>query len=157
MEKIIIKLKRLFKGSDSTLSVLWIDMDKPACFIVEDEQRDVKVQGETRIDAGLFQIKYREADTGLTMKYRKKFPSWFKYHLEIIGLPRHKYVYIHIGNFESNTEACLLTNYDGKMLSSGEYAGGRSTEAFKDVYLKLSAILDSGKELWIQVTDEEIT
>lgn len=150
-----IKLNRLFKGSDSTLSVLWIDRDKPACFIVEDEKREVKVQGETRIDAGIFEIKFREYDTPLTLKYRKKFPEWFTYHLEITGLPRHKYVYIHIGNDDDDTEACLLTNYNGIMLPNGEYAGGRSTDAFEDVYKRLSEIINSGERLFIEIKDEE--
>lgn len=148
-----ITLKRLFQGSDSTLGALYLSKEKPTCFIIEDEHRDVKVKGETRIDAGVYEVIKKTDVTPLTEKYRKKF-DWFDFHLELQNVPRHKYIYIHIGNYEKNTDGCLLTNFDGKMLATGEYQGGRSTDAFKKVYQEVEKMLEVDR-VFICVIDEQ--
>ena len=148
-----IKLQRLFKGKDSSLGVLYVDSDAPMCFIIEDEKRDVKVAGETRIPAGIFQIKKRIADSPLTIKYRNIYPSFFDYHLELQNVPGFKYVYMHHGNTEKDTAGCLLCNYNALILGNGEYVGGRSRDAFRAVYTVISKMLDNGN-VFIDVSDE---
>lgn len=158
MSEVTIKLQRLFGGADSTLGALWLDKHQPACFIIEDEYRAVKVMGETRIDAGRYEIKKRvmpeNALSGKTKAYRGYY-DWFDFHLELQDVPRHKYVYIHHGNLEKDTDACLLTNYSGNMLEAEtyEYSGGRSRVAFEMVYKKIEKMLETTR-VFIDVIDE---
>ena len=149
-----ITLQRLFRGKDSSLGALWFpDTDQPECFIIEDEYRREKVQGETRIDAGRYEIKKRLVASPKTKIYQKLY-DWFDYHLEVKDTPRHKYVYIHSGNKEAHTEGCLLPNYNAMMLD-GEYEGGRSRDAFEVIYKTVSKWLDDGHQVFIKVIDEQ--
>ena len=151
-----IKLRRLFSGNNSSAGALYFPGEcQPECFIIEDEHRAVKVRGETRIDAGRYEIKKRIVLSEKTKTYRKLY-SWFDYHLELQNTPRHKYVYIHSGNKESHTEGCLLPNYNCMMLEDiNEYEGGRSRDAFKEIYRKVSAWLNNGDQVFINITNEE--
>ena len=86
---------RIASDNESTLGLLTVN-GKKLSFVIEDEQRDVKVKGETRIPAGKYQVTFRKQLTLLTNKYRAKY-TWFSYHLELVGVPNFSYVYIHIG------------------------------------------------------------
>ncbi len=147
----LVQLKRLFKGEDSSLGALWIE-DKPICFIVEDEYRKVKVKGETRIPAGKYELKKRISESPKTLQYRKIYP-WFDYHIELQNVLNFKYVYIHHGNDDDDTDGCLLTNYNALMMDGGEYMGGRSRDAFEAVYKKLSDMMKQ-ESVFIDVIDE---
>ena len=149
-----LKLTRIFGSKDSSLSALWLNNKQPECFIIEDEQRDVKVQGETGIDTGRFEMKKRKVLSPMTLKYRDIY-SFFDFHLQIVGLPRHKYVYIHSGNTDDDTDACLLTNYNAYMQEGkvSEYVGGRSRDAYEVVYKKISEMLNQGR-VFITIINE---
>ncbi len=81
---------RIARDNESTLGLLTVD-GKKFSFVIEDEKRDIKVKGETRISAGLYPVKFRKVLTPLTKKYRVKY-SWFTHHLELLN--------IHIDNLE---------------------------------------------------------
>ena len=154
MSKTIL-LQRSAKGDDSSFGMFYLDpaSQRPTCFIIEDEHRDVKVRGETRIDAGRYEvIKRITEESKMTLKYRKKY-EWFDYHLMLLNTPRHKWIYIHSGNYESHTDGCLLVNFNAMMLD-GEYAGGRSRDAYEVVYKEITKWLDEGERVFIIVKDE---
>ena len=73
-----LKVVRFYSDSDSTMGCLTVD-GKFQCWTVEDEHRDIKVKGETRIPAGTYEVKFRESDSPMTLKYRQRYP-FFKYH-----------------------------------------------------------------------------
>jgi hypothetical protein len=152
-----ITLKRIASGRDSTIGMLFFGPIgfNPQCFIIEDEFRAVKVKGETRIPSGKYQIKKRKVKSPMTLKYREIYP-FFDYHLELQNVPNFKFVYIHHGNKESNTDGCLLCNYNAMFLDGGtiEFAGGRSRDAFEVVYKKITSWLDDGIDVFINVIDE---
>ena len=143
--------QRLAHGNDSSYGVLYKPDNTQQCFIVEDEPREVKVDGETRIPAGKYEIKQRKVESGLTMRYRQKY-NWFEWHLELQDVPNFSYCYLHIGNFESNSDGCLLCNYN--IVGGNEFHGGNSTQAFKDFYEEVVALLDSGEKVFIEIRDE---
>ena len=144
----ILKVVRYNDDGDCTLGKMYLD-DEYQCFTLEDEQRDVKVKGETRIDAGTYPIKFKKNVTNLTKKYRARF-KWFKWHLHITDLPRHTNVYIHIGNTDEHTAGCILV---------GEKAYkntiGYSVKAYTKLYKKLSGLLDKGHTIEIQIINKD--
>lgn len=139
-----LELIRYNHDKNSTQGLLLID-SKPVCFVLEDEERAVKIHGETRIPAGVYEIKKREQVTPLTKTYRDKF-SFFDYHLEIQDIPNFKYVYIHIGNWPKDTEGCLLVGMGAKFDPEDNVSMiTDSTKAFALIYPIISDALANGK------------
>lgn len=135
-----INVKRYKDDGDSTLGLLFLD-GVFECFTLEDEQRDVKVKGETRIPEGTYKVDFRRELSGLTRKYRQKH-DWFEWHLHVKEVPSFKYVYIHIGNNESHTDGCLLV---ASTVDKDKMFQGRSTQAFKVLYEKVGVAINKGE------------
>src|SRR5688500_5460626 len=106
------KLQRYSDNGDCTQGIL-IEFKNNKSFLhgytLEDEYRNVKLAGETRIKAGRYELKLNKwvdskgDPSPLTQRYRTKY-SWFKWHIEITKVPNFQGVYIHIGNKDSDTE-----------------------------------------------------
>jgi hypothetical protein len=150
-------LQRYSPSDDSTLGLFFQKHDNKKLtfenYMLEDEFRDVKVSGETRIDAGFYELKIQELETPLTMKYRKKYP-WFENHIEITGLKRHKGVYLHVGNTDEDTDGCPLFGDVADNNQIGPGSVSQSTIAFKRWYEKVYPYLKSGKKAFIEIRDE---
>jgi len=144
--------QRMAKRDDSSYSVIFLEGEHQ-CFVIEDEHRDVKVKGETRIPARRYEIKFRKESTPLTKKYREKF-DWFTHHLELQDVLNFTSIYIHIGNYESNTDGCLLVN-KGVSEVDGEFKGANSTGAFIEFYKLISDTLNKGEQVFITIRDEQ--
>lgn len=138
----LIKVNRIASAKDSTLGTLHLD-EAFECFTLEDEAREVKIPGETRIPHGVYRVEFREELTPLTRKYRKKY-QWFTWHLELQEVPGFKYVYIHIGNNSDNTNGCLLVGF-GAQVTEGEFTISSSALAFRELYNKVSIALITEK------------
>ena len=96
-----LELKRFSAQSDTTLGLMFLDGEFE-CFTLEDEYRAEKIKGETRIPEGTYKVAKREVLSGLTKKYREKYP-WFDFHFMLHDVPGFQYVYIHIGNDDDHT------------------------------------------------------
>ncbi len=115
---------RYASGEESTLGLLYIDK-KFACYTLEDEHRDVKVMGETRIPAGRYQVKLR-TEGSHHLRYQQKFPDIHKGMLHVTNVPNFQWILIHIGNDDDDTAGCLLVgdtsvsniNQDGRINNS---------------------------------------
>lgn len=142
MAKLI--LKSFYDNGNATLGTLSVD-GRFAGFSLEDEEREIKVKGETRIPRGTYKIGYREVLSGLTKKYRDKYP-WFGWHLEIKDVPGFNYVYLHIGNTDKHTDGCVLI---GSTADKDSMTIGRSKDAFKPFYLEICEYLDKGEPVTI--------
>lgn len=147
-----LSLLRNPSKKESTRGVLLIN-DVVFCDTLEDEKREIKVSGETRIPSGRYRILKREAVSKLTKTYRDKF-DWFDFHLEIQNVPNFQYVYIHVGNYDENTDGCILlgrgfTDYED------ESAIWNSRKAFKEFYLRVSDALNNNEEVWITIYDHK--
>jgi len=110
-----LKLDRFLSDKDTTIGALYIN-GQFECYTLEDEFREVKVMGETRIPQGDYEIKLHTYGQ-MNDKYKLKFPE-HKGMLEITKIPNFSNVYFHIGNKDEDTRGCILvgTNYDKKKM-----------------------------------------
>jgi len=148
-----LKLYRYSDGGKDTKGLLFID-GKFACYTLEDEFRAVKVKGETRIPEGTYKIKFREVISPLTESYRKRF-RWFTWHLELQDVPNFQYVYIHVGNKDTDTDGCILV---GDSVNNNKLASGflsNSVQAFTRVYSAISDALAKKESVEIEIVNLE--
>ena len=146
--------QRMSQKGNSTYSVLYLDGEQ-LCFTIEDIHRDIKIENETRIPAGRYQIKFREVLSPKTKRYRELYPEWFTWHLELQDVPEFTYVYIHQGNNFEHSSGCTLVNCGVTLGTKGDYVGMNSAVAFKELYPTISKALSSGKEVWLTIKDED--
>jgi len=145
-----VVLQRIEHNHTATIGELYID-GVFECFICEDEPRDKKVIGETRIPAGTYELKLRlwgkhhEA-------YRKKFAGWHVGMIEITGVKTHQGILYHIGNSEKDTMGCPLPGTARNPQKPFEVIN--STIAYEKSYRKIAPKLVSGERIFIEVIDE---
>lgn len=148
-----LELNRYSDNGNSTLGVLLVD-GKFNCYTLEDEARSEKLNGETRIPQGTYRIKFRKVLSPLTRKYREKY-DWFEWHLELQDVRGFKYVYVHIGNFEDHTDACILVGQEANNNTLEKGMLKNSMLAFKDLYEWVSLKLKLGAVVLITIRDLE--
>lgn len=100
----------------------------------------------------------------MNKKYGDTFPKFHKGMLEIVDVPNFTNVYIHVGNYKKDTLACVLTGYSAnynKLVQffntvwDGVGSLGQSVKAYTDVYQKISAVLDAGNSVDIEIRNLE--
>lgn len=141
-----ILCKKVRETGEETVSEVFID-DKKECFVLEDQFREVKVKGDTRIPRGTYEVKLRPFG-GHHERYSKKFPDFHVGMLEITGIPNFTAVLFHIGNTDKDTEGCPLTGRrwyeeNGRLKLSG------STEAYIPFYKKVALALSTGERVFV--------
>lgn len=152
MTDIVDVLQRYSDSGESTLGLLLRD-GAFQCYTLEDEARAVKVAGETRIPAGRYQLKLRQELTPLTQRYRSRF-SWFEWHVEVTPVRGFTNVYVHIGNDDDDTDACVLL---GDVANNNRVSTGfisASEQAYRRWYIAMLNHLKGGGLAWLQVLDE---
>ncbi|GAF05837.1 DUF5675 family protein [Saccharicrinis fermentans] len=143
---------RYSSGVESTLGLLYIDQ-KFACYTLEDEHREKKVYGETRIPAGRYKVILRTVGSH-HKRYKQKFQEFHKGMLHITNVPNFTNILIHIGNTDDDTAGCLLV---GESSYSNVNQPGRinsSTIAYKRIYPIIVNAIGKGDEVWINYLDE---
>lgn len=143
-----IKVLRYNSTNDFT-NGLWFNGCEFRCHTLEDEYRNVKVKGETRIPSGVYEIGYRK-EGGFHNRYSKKFGSFHKGMLEIKDVPNFKYILIHIGNTDEDTAGCLLV---GNTADTKKGFIGDSTGAYKEIYKEVTEALDNNEPVTITIMD----
>ena len=154
-----LELVRYSSEKDSTLGLLFLVNDETdkkdfLCFTLEDEKREVKVYGETRIPEGTYQIKYRK-EGGYHNKYTKRFPNIHRGMLHITDVPNFEYILIHCGNDTSHTHGCLLVGDVISQNISKEPFLGQSSNCYKRIYPIISDILETQKQVSIKIVNFE--
>ena len=148
-----LQVFRYSGDTNSTLGVLLID-GAFECHTLEDEKREVKVMGETRIPEGTYKVTLRTVG-GTHARYSKKFPSFHKGMLWVRDVPNFQYILIHIGNNEDHTAGCLLV---GNTANNNRHKSGfisDSKSAYVEVYKKVIAAFDRGEKVTIEYKDLE--
>ncbi len=151
--------KRLSTGAESTIGALYEKIGsgipdpvvKFWAFTMEDQPNEPKVPGETRIPAGRYQIKLR-TEGGMHGRYSAKFP-FHQGMLWLQDVPNFTWVYIHYGNYEKDTDGCILVG-DGaqsNVLDDGMVMS--SVAAYTRVYEEIVETMNLGEEVWITVED----
>ena len=154
-----LELYRFSTQNESTLGILYLVNDGTnqkdfLCFTLEDEKREVKVYGETRIPEGTYKIEYRK-EGGYHNKYTKRFPSIHRGMLEVRDVPNFTHILLHCGNTDSDTDGCLLVgNVISQNITKDGFLG-QSTDCYKRIYPILADILDSQKQLSIKIINFE--
>jgi len=146
----IIKVQRFHSSDDFTIGKLFID-NKFECFTCEDEKRELKVMHETRIDAGTYDISLRTYG-GHHEKYKVRFKDIHKGMLQLINVPKFKDILIHCGNDESDTSGCILVGKHADLIRG---TISQSTQAYRDLYIKVMAAFERGEKVKIEIKDEE--
>ena len=146
--------QRYSDGGKSTFGLLLIDGIFNG-YTLEDQHRDVKVMHETRISAGRYEIKLRtDMASGMNKRYAAKYP-WFKGHLWLKDVPNFTYIYIHQGVTDEHSSGCILVGDGANNNVTNQGRLSNSAEAFKRIYLKVLAAIESGERVFITVKDEQ--
>lgn len=125
-----ITVNRIYSNNEATLSTVSID-GRFICFGLEDEYREVKVKGETRIPAGVYDIGVRTVG-GFHKRYSRKFSHFHKGMLQVMDVPGFEYILIHVGNYETNTDGCLLLGKNATTINTPTVPA--STHAYSEFY-----------------------
>ena len=143
--------KRAYATRKSTLGCLVVD-GEPFGFVIEDEPREVKVKGHTRVPAKRYKLGLRMDDTPLTIRYREKY-KWFKHHIELLNVPNFTSIYIHVGNFESDTEGCQVIGMNAHIHNTG-FRNSQSLICYKKLYEIVYPLLAAGKPVYYTIENE---
>jgi len=148
-----IEVVRYSSSPESTLGLLFIDGGFE-CYTLEDEFREKKVWGDTRIPAGTYAVKLRKYG-GHHEKYLKKYGSDFHHGmLQVMDVKGFNDILIHKGNTDNDTAGCLLV---GDGVNNNQTRDGfisASGEAYERIYPKIAAELLLGQKVYIQYRDQ---
>lgn len=114
---------------------------------LEDEHREEKVPGQTRIPPGTYRLALR-TEGGLHARYSARFPELHRGMLWLQGVPGFSWIYLHIGNTEAHTDGCLLV---GDQILEGSL--GHSAAAYLRLYPPIAAALERGESVTLTVAD----
>lgn len=147
-----LEVWRFSSQRDSTSGALFMIVNgkrKFLCYTLEDEHRDVKISGETRIPAGVYKLGLRKVG-GFHERYSTRFSDIHRGMLEITGVPNFDYILIHCGNTDEHTAGCLLVGdtQENNLEKSNGFVG-KSTQAYKRIYPLIAEALESDKEVTI--------
>ena len=145
-----LEVIRFSSGTDSTNGTL-IDKtnNKFLAYTLEDEYRDEKKYGETRIPEGTYKLALRKTG-GYHAKYSKRFSSIHIGMLHVINVPGFEYILIHCGNTDEHTAGCLLVgdSQENNQITKDGFIG-KSTQAYKRIYPAIAEAIDCGEEVTI--------
>jgi len=145
---------RFSSNTDSTLGMLFdvTDGRKFLCFTLEDEYRENKVKGETRIPAGTYKLGLR-TEGGFHNRYSTKFRNIHRGMIEVLDVPNFTYILWHVGNNDDNTDGCLLLGDTSQQNITKPGFVGASVDAYKRVYSPIAQALVEGKECEVTYID----
>ena len=145
-----LEVIRISSGSDSTNGIL---LDKTnnefLAYTLEDEYRDEKKYGETRIPEGTYKLGLRKVG-GYHTKYSKRFSDIHIGMLHVLDVPNFEYILIHCGNTDEHTAGCLLVwdSQENNQITKDGFIG-KSTQAYKRIYPDIANAIDCGEEVTI--------
>lgn len=149
-----LEVQRFSSQSDSTLGILFdvTDGRKFLCFTLEDEARDVKVKGETRIPAGTYKLKLRK-EGGFHTRYTTKYGSIHKGMIHVQDVTGFNYILWHTGNTDEHTDGCLLLGDTSQQNITQNGFIGASTDAYKRVYPPIAEALENCEDCEVTYID----
>jgi len=152
-----ILVLRFTDTGDATIGALYLN-GIFQCYTCEDEERDIKLKGETRVPNGIYNVTLRR-EGGFHNRYKEKFGRKHKGMLAISNKPDYwivkdgmsfQYVLIHIGNTDDNTDGCLLVGNQATKSTVGS-----STDAYRVLYPKIANAIVRGEKVTIEYRDIE--
>ena len=146
-----IVVDRFISDDDATISRVMID-GRFECFGLEDEYREEKVVGETRIPAGTYSVALRTVG-GFHKRYGTRFPDIHRGMLHIRRVPNFKWILIHCGNTDEHTKGCLLVGSQAET-EPDSMSITRSAVAYKKFYPQVVDAAE-GSDLSITFLDSD--
>jgi len=137
------KIIRVAQGKNSTLSHLYIG-GLFCCYLLEDRIRMEKIQGITCIPEGEYRLSLNHW-AGMNAKYARRYPKLHEGMVEITEIPTFQLVFIHIGNYHTETAGCPLTGSYWQRLD-GDYQVLGSRTAYEYVYPLLVEQIRQGND-----------
>lgn len=148
-----IMIQRLIQTPNETTGMLSID-GKHFCFTMEDEHRDVKKLNETRIPSGRYSLIVR-TNGGMHKKYTERYgPKKHKGMLWLQDVPGFEWIYIHVGNYESDTSGCILTGFGLKHDPFSQPMVTHSTPAYLELAGLVYDAIDADEQVWVTINDQ---
>lgn len=150
-----LKLKRIARKSAYTIGKLYID-GKYVCDTIEDTDRGLrqdmpineikrlKIGGITAIPTGTYSITMGIKSPRFSTKKQYEFCKG--YLPRLLNVPGYEGVLMHIGNYATDTEGCILV---GENKKKGMVLN--STVIFKAVYTIMKAAYDKGEAISITI------
>ena len=159
-----LEVIRFSSGTDSTNGIL-LEVDKYApaphaegyrckrkflAYTLEDEQRNEKVYGETRIPDGTYKLDLRKTG-GYHQKFSKRCKDIHIGMLHVTNVPGFEYILIHCGNTDEHTAGCLLVgdSQENNQITKDGFIG-KSTQAYKRIYPRIAEAIERGEEVIIK-------
>ncbi len=105
---------------------------------LEDGKREHKVWGETAIPAGVYRLELR-TDGGMTQRYAARYPHMHRGMIWLREVPMFEWIYIHVGNYPSDTNGCILVG-----TTAGKNRIGGSRNAYEAIYPILATAIEGG-------------
>ena len=123
------------------------------CYTLEDEHRVLKIRGEPRIPAGIYNIKLR-TEGGFHQRYDKKYPGIHRGMLHVVDVPGFEYILIHTGNTDEHTAGCLIVgdSQENNLILRDVFVG-KSVNAYKRIYPSIAKAIAEGEEVTIEYID----
>ena len=151
-----LQVLRFSSQADCTHGLLFELTDigrKFLCYTLEDERRALKVKGETRIPAGIYNIELRK-EGGFHQRYTKKYANIHRGMLHITDVPNFEYILIHTGNTDEHTAGCLIVgdSQENNIILKDGFVG-KSVNAYKRIYPSIAKAIESGKDVTIEYID----
>ncbi len=148
-----IEIVRYSTSSESTLGLLLIN-GQFECYTLEDEFREEKIAGESRIPTGTYNIQLRTHGNHHS-KYLAKYGNDFHYGmLQVMDVPGFTDILIHKGNTDDDTTGCLLI---GDGANNNQTKAGfisNSGLAYERIYPKIATELIAGNTVDIEYRDQ---
>ncbi|MGK6353463.1 DUF5675 family protein [Parapedobacter sp. DT-150] len=138
-----IRIIRVAQGKHSTLSHLYIG-SLFCCYLLEDSIRREKIPAATCIPEGTYRLRLNPW-AGMNAGYGVKYPKLHHGMLEITGIPDFSLVFLHIGNYHTQTAGCPLTGSYWQ-LTDGDYRVLHSAAAYKYAYPRLVEQIAQGNQ-----------
>jgi len=152
-----LKLERYGSNKISTVGKFFIS-GLQVCVTLEDEHRDTKIKGQTRIPAGTYKLGLRTVG-GFHGRYKtdSRFSRMHKGMIQLLNVPNFSYVLIHCGNTHKHTAGCILLGSKVITKNKGrpdeEYQISQSGKAYKHVYPIIAGALIQGEEVTLEIVD----
>jgi hypothetical protein len=122
------------------------------CFSLEDEEREVKVSGETRIPAGIYKLRLQPRG-----RLHEIYKDRFDFHIGMItfiNVPNFSGIMFHMGNVDTDTAGCPLLGESVELNRDGRSWIGPSKPAYERFYKLVAPAI--AKHEWVEcvVRDE---
>lgn len=152
------RLQYLYNNALHSCGFLTNDTHTFRSFVIADPPRYNKIAKITRFKAGVYPLKINKVDTPLTLKHRLAYNkggnNWFKYHIEVTGVPDYSGIYVHSGVDATHTDGCVTLMY-GFIMTEQHNQGLESLSAVIDFYKIVYPLLEKCEVIFLEVLDEQ--